>query len=83
MRCIDICMGALGNGLAYFSHAFDPEVYVIGGGVSGAGEIIISAVKKAYREKMFLIQDGADICLSKLGNDAGMVGACMLVMNGG
>ncbi|MCD8170292.1 MAG: ROK family glucokinase [Clostridiales bacterium] len=83
VRCIDICMGALGNGLAYFSHAFDPEVYVIGGGVSGAGEIIISAFKKAYREKMFLIRDGAEICLSKLGNDAGMVGACMLVMNGG
>ena len=37
----------LGVGLAHFSHAFDPEMYVIGGGVSLAGEVILDAVGKA------------------------------------
>lgn len=81
-ECLDICMGALGVGLAYFSHAFDPEIYVIGGGVSNAGDIIIQTVKKAYARKLFLIDKGPEIKLADLGNDAGMIGACMLVLNG-
>lgn len=82
LQCIDICMGALGTGLAYFSHAFDPEAYVIGGGVSKAGNLIINSIKKAYLKKMFLMKKGADIKVATLGNDAGIIGACMLVMNG-
>lgn len=81
-RCIDICMGALGKGLACFSHAFDPEVFVIGGGVARAGELITNAIKRSYNEKLFLIDKGADIKLAQLGNDAGITGACMLVLNG-
>ncbi len=82
LQCIDICMSALGTGLAFFSHAFDPEVYVIGGGVSRAGGLIIDVIKKAYLKRLFLIDKGADIKLATLGNDAGIIGACMLVMNG-
>ena len=75
--CIETCMEPLGAGLACFSHAFDPEVYVIGGGVSNAGDLIVEAIRKGYKEHMYL-SEGADIRLAKLGNDAGMIGACML-----
>ena len=34
--------------MAFFSHAFDPEVYVIGGGVSKAGEILFDFVNELY-----------------------------------
>lgn len=78
VRCISQCMYPLGKGLAYFSHAFDPEVYVIGGGVSLAGDIIVEAVRKGYEENMHLLKKGADIRLAELGNDAGMIGACAL-----
>ena len=78
-KCIDVCMGALGTGLAYFSHAIDPELYVIGGGVSQAGELILDAVKKEYSRHLFLTDKGAEFALAVLGNDAGITGACMLV----
>lgn len=78
VRGVEKCMGALGTGLAYFSHAFDPEVYVIGGGVSLAGGFIIDAIRKGYEKHLYLIQKGADIRLARLGNDAGITGACML-----
>lgn len=78
VQCIERCMYPLGKGLAYFSHAFDPEVYVIGGGVSLAGDIIIEAVRKGYEDNLFLLRKGADIRLAELGNDAGIIGACAL-----
>ena len=78
VECINRCMYPLGKGLAYFSHAFDPEVYVIGGGVSLAGEIIVHAVRRGYEDNLYLIRKGADIRLAELGNDAGIIGACAL-----
>lgn len=79
VRVIEECMYPLGVGLAHFSHAFDPEMYVIGGGVSLAGKVIVDAVKKGYEAQLFLTEKGADIRLAELGNDAGMTGACALI----
>ncbi len=79
VRIIEECMYPLGVGLAHFSHAFDPEMYVIGGGVSLAGEVILDAVRKGYEAHLFLIGKGADIRLAELGNDAGVTGACALI----
>ena len=80
IRCIDLCMAPLGKAMAFFSHAFDPEVFMIGGGVSRAGDVILTPLKKHYKENLYLIQNGADIRAAELGNDAGMIGSCMLVM---
>jgi glucokinase len=79
IHSLTICMEPLGIGLAHFSHAIDPEVYVIGGGVSRAGELILKPIQKGFESNLHLISKGADICLAKLGNDAGIIGACMLV----
>lgn len=83
LKCVRTCMGVLGKALAWFSHAFDPEVFVIGGGVSYAGEIIVEAVRDGYRKNLFLIKEGADIRLAGLKNDAGITGAALLAMEGG
>lgn len=82
LQCIAICMGALGKGMAHFTHAFDPDVFVIGGGVSKAGSVIIDPLKKAYNRHLFLVDKGADILTATLGNDAGIIGACMLAIKG-
>ena len=79
VRVIEECMYPLGVGLAHFSHAFDPEMYVIGGGVSQAGDVIVDAIRKGYEEHLFLTSKGADIRLAELGNDAGITGACALI----
>lgn len=78
LQCLDICMGVLGRGLAYFSHAFDPEIIVIGGGVSNAGDVILEPIRRHYQEQLHLIDHGADIAISTLRNDAGIVGAFAL-----
>ena len=79
VKCIDECMKPLADGLVFFSHAFDPEVYVVGGGVSHAGEFIVEAIRREMVKKFF-ISKAPDIKLATLGNDAGIIGACMLVL---
>lgn len=79
-RCIDICMEPLARGMATFTHAFDPEVFIIGGGVSSSGETILEPLRIHYQENLFLTNHGADIIAASLGNDAGMIGAAMQVL---
>ena len=60
-------------------NAFDPSVIAIGGGVSRAGDFLLDAVKKKVDEHIFYKDiPYADIRLSQLGNDAGIIGAAML-----
>lgn len=80
LQCLEDCMEPLGKALAYFSHSFDPEGYVIGGGVSRAGEILIEQIKKSYEKYIYLVPEAAEIVQAELGNDAGITGACMLAI---
>ena len=59
----------------------DPEVFVIGGGVSRAGQILLDAIKKYYSTYTFgKVQDGKFV-IATLGNDAGIFGAASLVLS--
>jgi glucokinase len=61
----------------------NPEVFIFGGGVANAGDIIINTVKKYFKKYAFLgIKDTA-FKLAELGNDAGIYGAAYLVKNEG
>lgn len=70
----------LGTALAAFSTVVDPEVIVIGGGVSKAGDPLIEIVSRYYREKAFSACKNTSLVLAKLGNDAGIYGAAKLVV---
>lgn len=70
----------LGTALAHIAAVVDPEVFVIGGGVSKAGNYLIEAIEHTYREKAFHASRNARIVLASLGNDAGMYGAARLVI---
>lgn len=65
----------LGTTLARVSCVVDPEVFVIGGGVSKAGEILTEGVAKYYDINAFHASRNCKITLAKLGNDAGMYGS--------
>ncbi len=58
----------------------DPEIIAIGGGVSGAGDILFKPLREKVEEKSFFEVD-YKIVPAFLGNDAGIVGAAMLYKN--
>ncbi|MEX2552716.1 MAG: ROK family protein, partial [Actinomycetota bacterium] len=70
----------LGVGLAGLAKAFDPEVIVVGGGVSEEGELLLSAARDQLGSR-FKDQVAPPILVSAaLGNDAGVVGAAHLAL---
>ena len=70
----------LGKGLAAITAVTNPEVIVIGGGVSKAGDVLIEYVQKYYKEYVFPGSRETKFALATLGNDAGIFGAAKLVL---
>ncbi|HEX6577633.1 MAG TPA: ROK family glucokinase [Jiangellaceae bacterium] len=70
----------LGEGLASFAAILDPAVFVIGGGVSAAGDLLLGPASDAYRRNLTGrgYRPEAEIRVATLGNDAGIVGAADL-----
>ncbi len=70
----------LGKGLSNVAAVVNPEVFVIGGGVSKAGEILISYIEPVFQKYAFVACKGAKFALATLGNDAGIYGAAGLIL---
>lgn len=72
--------GYLGLVLSYVAYTINPEVIVIGGGVSKAGTILTDTIQSYY--KHYVMDDIKDTVfeLAVLGNDAGMYGAANLIL---
>lgn len=70
----------LGYALADLGAVLDPEIFVIGGGVSKAGEILFTYIEKYYQERTFFTCKKVKFALAKLGNDAGIYGAAKMVI---
>lgn len=71
----------LGRGLGKIACVADPEIFVIGGGVSKAGQPLLDAVQKAFREEAFSSCKDTKFALATLGNDAGIYGCVQLILN--
>ena len=71
----------LGEALAHITCVVDPDVIVVGGGVSRAGQILIDAIQKHYVPAAFTSTRETDFKLAVLGNDAGMYGAVRMILN--
>ncbi len=80
-RIVDHFSRYLGKGLAIFACVVDPEIFVIGGGVSKAGQSLISAVEKYYRQFAFKPCKDTHLVQAQLGNDAGIYGAAKLAFD--
>ena len=70
----------LGKGLAAVASVVDPQIFVIGGGVSKAGDILFKYIEHSYKRCAFGPCKQAKFALAKLGNDAGIYGAAALVL---
>lgn len=64
----------LGSAAAMVACVTNPEVFVVGGGVSAAGELLLAPVREAYEEYAFPLCRGAQFVLATLGNHAGIYG---------
>lgn len=71
----------LGKGLAIIAAVVNPEVFVIGGGVSKAGEILFDYIRPGFLSHTFHACENTKMVLATLGNDAGIYGAAALVIN--
>ncbi|MCR5809707.1 MAG: ROK family protein [Clostridiales bacterium] len=74
LRLFDEYTDALADAIASFVNILDPEVIVLGGGVSGAGDFILDPLRKKVPEKCFFGSCGK-ILAAEAGNDAGVIGS--------
>ncbi|MDR0948609.1 MAG: ROK family glucokinase [Lachnospiraceae bacterium] len=70
----------LGKGLAIVAAVVNPEVFVISGGVSKAGEFLLQYIRPAYERYAFPACRGTELKLAQLGSDAGIFGAAGLLL---
>ena len=70
----------LGQALVNLAATVDPAVFVIGGGVSKAGDILLETVRKYFYDHAFYGNQKTKITLATLGNDAGIYGAAKQVL---
>lgn len=77
---VDDMTKILGRALANVARVVNPDVFVIGGGVSKAGSVITDRVKKYYDEKSFNSCLDAHFELATLGNDAGIYGCVQMIL---
>ena len=75
----------LGVGLANLASALDPGRFVVGGGVSAAGELLLAPARDAFRRQLpgRGYRPEASIVLAQLGAEAGLIGAADLARTGG
>jgi len=80
LECYDELADWLGRGIADLAALFDPSVFVLGGGVSDAGALLLDPVAKAFEK--YIIggphRPRADVVLATMGSAAGIAGAADL-----
>lgn len=75
---VDHFIGRLAEGLGLLTHTVDPEVIVIGGGLAGAGEILLEPLREALDR---LVWDAPEIRLSRLAARSAQTGAIRLALD--
>src|SRR6202044_4080242 len=80
LRCFQTVGGWLGQGLADLAAILDPACFVIGGGVSEAGDLLLDPARAAFERALTGrgYRPLAEIKVAQLGQDAGIVGAADL-----
>lgn len=73
-------IGRLAAGLSTFVVIFRPQVIILGGGIAGAGELLLAPLRRELAACTFAAEEIGvpPIVCAKLGNDAGLLGAALL-----
>jgi len=77
---VDRCGDYLGRAMSYVSCTVDPDIFIIGGGMSRAGGVLTDAILKYYRKYAFHVSAGTGIVIARLGNDAGVYGCAKMIL---
>ncbi|AKG37020.1 ROK family glucokinase [Paenibacillus durus] len=81
LRIVNRAAFYLGKSMAAVAAVLNPEVFIIGGGVSKAGEILFEEIRRVYAQVTpEPLQKDVKIISAQLGNDAGIVGAAGLLL---
>lgn len=81
IEAVDFSMDKLARALGYVSYVADPEVFVIGGGVSKSSDILLPLLNEKIVQYTPLVREKErNVISAKLGNDAGMYGAAALAL---
>ncbi len=77
---VDTYLRYLACGITNLLNIFQPEVLSIGGGISGEGQSLLDALEPLVNKQVYggNITGKTKLCIAKLGNDAGIVGAAVL-----
>ena len=67
--------------MAVLTNCLDPDIIVIGGGVSKAGPVLIEGIRRHLPKYIFHASSDVPFALASLGNDAGAYGAFKLVLD--
>lgn len=79
-EAVDEFAAYLGMGLGNVASVVDTQAFVIGGGLSKNGPIVIELIKKQYEKNVVFALKNTEFRLAELGNDAGMYGAVRMVI---
>ena len=72
--------GYLGKALAGMTAVLDPEIIVVGGGVSKAGEILLDYIRKYYKPCAYKSTKGDALRPGGAWHDAGIYGCAKLIL---
>ena len=78
---VDRCGEYLGRALSLVACVTDPDVFIIGGGMSRAGAVLLDAMARHYRRYAFHVSAGTPFVPAELGNDAGIYGCAAMVLS--
>ncbi|MCI8400052.1 MAG: ROK family glucokinase [Oscillibacter sp.] len=70
----------MGRAMGNISCTIDPDVYILGGGMSRAGQLVTSAVLRHYKKYAFHVSQNTGVVLAQLGNDAGIYGGAKMIL---
>lgn len=71
----------LGKALAMIACVVNPEAFVIGGGMSKAGDILLDSIRRHYCKYAFHASQDTEFRMAKLSNDAGMYGGVRMILS--
>jgi len=81
LEVLDEYYDYMGQFLGSLCSAVDPEVVVLGGGVSKAGQVLLDGIEPAFHKYVFHAASQVNFKLASLGNDAGAYGAFKLAVD--
>jgi glucokinase len=83
LEVLELIGTRIGVAVANFVNIFNPQVVVVGGGVIGAGELLLEPARAVVAERALApSRDEVRIVAAEFGIEAGMIGAATLAFDG-